>query len=99
MKKDYDKISKLSSYQTPETPRAKKKDSDFKTLKESVDKAKKYDDLVKQIKQDRKAFLKELDDYNNQKSFLRVGYKNGYIDGKLALYKTFLDRLNKYLEG
>ena len=99
MKKDYDKIARLSGYQTPETPRAKKKDTDFTSLKEAVDKAKKYDDLIKQIKRDRTALLKEFDDYNNQRSFVRVGYKNGLVDGKIAIYKTFIDRLTKYLEG
>ena len=99
MKRDKDKIARLSGYQTPETPRAKKKDTDFTSLKEAVDKAKKYDELIKQIKQDRTALLKEFDDYNNQRSFLRIGYNNGYIDGKVAIYKTFLDRLTKYLEG
>lgn len=98
MKRDKDKIARLSGYQTPETPRAKKKDTDFTSLKEAVDKAKKYDELIKQIKQDKAAFAGQLEAYKKQRSFLRLGYTNGYVDGKIVLYNEFIGKLSSYLE-
>lgn len=98
MKRDNDKIARLRGFQTPETPRAKKKDSDFTSLKEAVDKAKKYDELIKQIKQDKTTFAEQLDAYKKQRSFLRIGYTNGYVDGKIVLYNEFIGKLSSYLE-
>lgn len=98
MKRDNNKIARLRGFQTPETPRAKKKDTDFTSLKEAVDKAKKYDELIKQIKQDRLAYLGQLDAYKNHRSFLRLGYTNGIVNGKIVLYNDFIGKLSSYLE-
>ena len=91
-------FNSLQNMQTPETPRAK--GSGFNTLKESVEKAKKYDELIKQIIKDRAYISRDLAAYKEQSSALKIGYVNGYVDGKIAVYDVMLNiYFDKYLDG
>ena len=96
MKKD--KKGNVLKFETPETPRAKPKDKDFSSIKEYMDKAKKYDDLIRMIKADKAICEIALDSLKEKESFLRIGYLNGYNDGKRAGYEYIVDcLLTKYL--
>ena len=92
MKKD------LENYHVPEKPRAK--DSGFNSLKESIEKAKKYDELINQIKKDKDNIDRDLKAYKAQSSHLKIGYVNGYVDGKIAVFDAVVNvYFEKYLEG
>ncbi len=95
MKKDKNNLVK---FETPEKPRAKS--SGNSKLKESIEKAKKYDELMRVIEQDQDMCSKALKDLKENKSFIRLGYVNGYTDGKIAGYEYIVEcLLQKYLEG
>lgn len=86
----------LVNFETPEKPRAKAKDS---SLKVAIDKAKKYDELMQMIKADKAMCEVALNGLKEHRA-LRIGYLNGYNDGKRAGYEYIVDcLLQKYLEG
>lgn len=93
----------FEKFNIPETPRAK--GSEFNTLKESLDKAKKYDKLIEQLENDKETInldiLQHLADYKNQaKPPIKAGYVTGYVDGKIAAYSKMVNvYYNKYLKG
>lgn len=98
MKKDKNNKNNLVKFETPETPRAKAQGNS--KLKESVEKAKKYDELMRVIAADQDMCKRALKDLKENKSFIRLGYVNGYTDGKIAGYEYIVDcLLQKYLEG
>ena len=97
MKKD--KKGNVLKFETPETPRAKAKDKDYSSIKEYMDKAKKYDELIRMIKADKAMCEIARDSMRDKEKFLRIGYLNGYNDGKRAGYEYIVDcLLAKYLE-
>ena len=98
MRKDKDKLNNILNFETPEKPRAKAESNH--NLKEALAKAKKYDELMNMIRADKAMCEIALNDLKKQHSFLRVGYVNGYNDGKRAGYEYIVDcLLQKYLEG
>lgn len=91
-KPDFEKLN------IPETPRAK--GSEFNTLKESLDKAKKYDKLIEQLENDKETIDLDIADYKKQAKPIKTGYVTGYVDGKIAAYSKMVNvYYNKYLKG
>lgn len=87
----------LVNFETPEKPRAKAQGN--QDMREALTKAKKYDELMRMIKADKAMCEIALNDLKARKS-LRIGYLNGYNDGKRAGYEYIVDcLLQKYLEG
>jgi len=83
----------LTKFNTPETPRNEKQ----MNFRQALEKARKYDILIEKVQQDKKQINKELADLSFSNSFLRMGYKNGYMDGKIAAFKFFSECLKNYL--
>lgn len=100
MKKDKSKLNNLVNFETPEKPRAKANPACNSNLKTAMEKAKKYDELINLIKADQIMCENALSGLKKQNSMLRIGYMNGYNDGKRAGYEFIVDcLLQKYLEG
>ncbi len=92
----------LVNFETPEKPRAKKQIQplkDLESFKEVLEKAKKYDELIAEIKKDKAQAIKELNDLESQRTFLKIGYVSGYKDAKASTFRTINSMLDHYLEG
>lgn len=88
----------LDQYQSPETPRAK--GSEFKTLKESLEKAKKYDKIIEQINADNESIKSDIAAYKELKKMVKIGYVAGYVDGKISAYNKMVnEHFSRYLKG
>lgn len=97
MRKDKGNKNNLLNFQTPEKPRAKAESN--QSYKEALIKSKKYDELMRVIKADKAMCELARDSLKEKASLLRVGYLNGYNDGKRAGYEYIVDcLLAKYLE-
>ena len=92
----YDKSksqANLVNFETPETPRAAKK-----SFRQTVVKADNYDKLQKKLRKEinkREAELKQLE---KNRKFFKIGYVNGFNDGKIFYLKTLISVLNSFLE-
>ena len=94
-----DKFNKnnLVNFETPEKPRAKAQGN--QNMREALAKAKKYDELVRMIRADKAMCEIARDSLKEKETFLRIGYLNGYNDGKRAGYEFIVDGLlAKYLD-
>ena len=97
MRKDKGNKNNLVNFETPEKPRAKVQGN--QNYKEALVKAKKYDELMRMIRADKAMIEIARDRLKDKEHFLRIGYLNGYNDGKRAGYEFIVDcLLAKYLE-
>lgn len=87
------RIAELKGKQTPEMP----KTNNLK-LADAVIKAKKYDELIKQLKKDRETLVTDMKSYKEQSKPWKFGYVNGYIDGKISVYEFMNISYGRYLE-
>lgn len=98
MRKDKGNKNNLVNFQTPEKPRAKANAAGNSNLKEAIAKAKKYDELMNMIRADKAMIELTLEDLKDKTIPLRIGYMNGYNDGKRTGYEYIVDcLLTKYL--
>lgn len=88
------RLQQLANMESPERPRAKRD-----SFADAIAKAKKYDELIKQLKKDREILEEDLKAYKNSSHPLKFGYTNGYVDGKIAALQNMDIRYGRYLEG
>lgn len=83
----------LINFETPETPRKANK-----TLRQTVVKADNYDKLQKKLHKEINKRTAELDYLEKKRKFFKIGYVNGFNDGKIFYLKTLISVLNSFLE-